>query len=265
VTALPFVKWVGSKRSIVDVVLSRMPDSVEEYYEPFVGGGAVFFALVSEGRVRHAHLSDTNQRLITTYTAVRDDPQGVIKLLRQHSRKSEEAYFYKLRDAFNGGGLDGTSTAAAFIYLNKTCYNGLWRVNKDGDFNVPWGHHKSRYIPDEDGIMAASRALAGAEISCRPFDATPIEPDGFYYLDPPYDETYADYHHEGFGHLKQELLADFTAKLDVAEAGWLLSNSDTPFIRSLYAGCNISVVESKRTVGCTPASRGRVNELLISP
>ncbi len=261
--ARPFVKWVGGKRSIIEPLLARLPARMDAYYEPFLGGGAVFFALANEHRVRSAHLSDANERLVTTYKAVRDDVEAVIALLRRHARLTSKGHFYRVRERLNSGRLDEAQTAAAFIYLNKVCFNGVWRVNRDGAFNVPWGHHKRPYVPDEDGLRAASAALARASISHHEFDATLIDPDGFYYFDPPYDGAYAGYSRHGFGPEAHGRLADFTEKLDAAGAHWLLSNADTLFVRQLYKGRTIEVVESRRTVSRSAAGRGTVGELLV--
>lgn len=242
-----------------------MPGFMEEYYEPFVGGGSVFFALASSGRLRRAHLSDSNCMLVRTYRAVRDDPQSVTELLWWHAQRSSQGHYNQVRNWLNEGRLSQAGAAAAFIYLNKTCFNGLWRVNKDGAFNAAWGHHKSSYVPDEAGIMAASEALALAEISCRPFWAVPVAKEGFYYLDPPYDGAYCGYASHGFGRADHERLAGFTEELAAAEAAWLLSNADTPFIRQLYRNRRIEVVESLRAVSRCSASRGWSAELLIGP
>lgn len=263
VQARPFVKWVGGKRSIIGPLLARLPERIDAYYEPFLGGGAVFFALANEHRVRFAHLSDTNERLVVAYNAVRDDVEAVIALLCRHARLSSQEHYYRVRDSLNSGRLDKAETAAALIYLNKTCFNGLWRVNGAGAFNVPWGHCKRPFAPDEAGLRAASATLAHATISHREFDATPVDPDGFYYFDPPYDGTFADYDEGGFGLEAHGRLANWTEKLDAAGAGWLLSNGDTPFVRRLYKGRAIEVVESRRTVSRSAAGRGTVGELLV--
>lgn len=263
--AKPFVKWVGGKRSIMGPLLARFPERVGAYYEPFVGGGSVFFALANEDRLHVACLSDANQRLATTYDAVKNDAEGVIALLHRHAQLSSSAHYYQTREELNAGALDDVETAAAFIYLNRRCFNGLWRVNASGGFNASWGYYKKPYVPDEEGLRAASAALACADISCRPFDAAPIDPDGFYYFDPPYDGTYTDYTGDRFGPDEHERLAAYTERLDEAGAGWLLSNADTPFVRHLYRGRAVQIVESTRTVNCSGAGRGKTGELIIGP
>jgi DNA adenine methylase len=247
----------------VPSVLRRLPKHIDAYYEPFLGGGSVFFALVNERRVRFAHLSDANERLVKTYQAVRDDVGKVIELLHEHARLSCREHYYSTRERLNSWTTDAATTAADFIYLNKTCFNGVWRVNKAGDFNVPWAHHERPFVVDEDGLRAASAALVRATVTWRPFDATPVDPDGVYYLDPPYDGTYAGYTGDVFTDDDQRELADYTEKLDVAGAAWLLSNADTPFVRQLYAGRRIQVVRSVRTVSRSAASRGQARELLV--
>jgi len=261
--AYPFLKWVGSKRSLLPVLLARSPKHMDAYYEPFLGGGNVFFALASARRVHFAHLSDNNERLVIAYQAVRDNVEAVIGLLREHARRSSPEHYYATRERFNYWVGDKETTAADLIYLNKTSFNGVWRVNKDGAYNVPWGQRPQPYAPDEDGLRAASAALERATVTWRPFDATPVDGNGFYYLDPPYDGAYSAYTGDGFGPEEHQLLADWTEKLDVAGAGWLLSNADTPFVRRLYRGRRLEVVRSLRTVSRDAAGRGTVDELLV--
>ena len=263
VQARPFVKWVGSKRSILTVLLGRLPKHMDAYYEPFLGGGSLFFALVNKGRIRWAHLSDDNERLVIAYQAVRDDVEAVIERLHDHAKLSGKEHYYATRERFNQWPTDKAVMAADLIYLNKTCFNGLWRVNKEGAFNVPWGQRPRVYTPDEEGLRAASVALTRATITWRPFDATPVDPDGFYYFDPPYHGTFSGYTGDDFDEEAHRRLADYTEKLDVAGAGWLLSNADTEFTRRLYAGRRIEVVSSLRTVSRDAAGRGEVKELLV--
>lgn len=262
-TARPFLKWVGGKSSLLPLLLERVPDRIDEYYEPFLGGGSLFFALASRGRLRHAHLSDVNKDLVVTYNAVRDDVDAVIQALRTHAELSCEEHYYEARDLFNSGALDPIGTAATMIYLNRVGFNGVWRVNSSGELNVPWGR-RDDFCPDEDGLRASSKALAQADISHRQFDSTPVGADGFYYFDPPYDATYEKYTKGGFGRDCHERLADYTEKLDVVGAKWLLSNSGTDFVRSLWAGRKIEDVEVCRRVGGSGASRGKAKEILVS-
>jgi len=258
----PFVKWVGGKRTILPEVLGRIPCSFDAYYEPFLGGGAVFFAL--DLAAVPAHLSDTNRRLIDTYRAVRNEPETVIRLLEAHADTPGKDHYMRTRDRFNSGNLSRAETAAAFIYLNFNCFNGVYRENASGGFNVPWRPPRRPWKPDVDRLLAASKALQGTTLDAYGFESTPVDRGGFYYLDPPYHETFGGYSHERFDGGDHRRLADWCRRLDAAGARWLLSNSDTPLIRGLYAAYHIRTVSSLRVVGGVGAGRGRVPELLVS-
>jgi DNA adenine methylase len=258
VTARPFIKWVGGKRSILPALLARMPAEYDTYCEPFLGGTALFYAVNPE----RAYLSDVNFTLILTYTAVRDDLDGLItalKVLRaKHDKDSYLAARLKVAKE-----KDPTKLAALFIYLNKTCYNGLYRVNKSGAFNVPMGSYTDPAILDEENLRAASKELQMAEIKQHSFEHLPIRAKNFYYLDPPYHKTFSSYDGSGFGDADHVKLAEFCAKLHSAGCFFMLSNSDTPFIRGLYKNYNIEVVKAGRTISCKGNQRGKENELLI--
>jgi DNA adenine methylase len=258
IVARPFIKWVGGKRSILPILLERMPAQYDTYCEPFLGGAALFYAVNPE----RAYLSDVNFTLILTYTAVRDNLDGVIaelKVLR--AAHDKEAYLAaRLKVAKEN---DPAKLAALFIYLNKTCYNGLYRVNKSGAFNVPMGSYTDPAILDEENLRAASRELGTAEIKQHSFEHLPIRARNFYYLDPPYHKTFSSYDGSGFGDTDHEKLAAFCAKLHAAGCFFMLSNSDTPFIRGLYKDFQIEVVKAGRTVSCKGNQRGKENELLI--
>lgn len=259
----PFLKWAGGKRSLLPQLLARFPERVGSYCEPFVGGGSVFFALTARNHGMQARLSDANRRLIDTYTTVRDTPTEVLRLLRRHAAQDSRDHYYETRDRLNRGRIDRTHTAAAFIYLNKAGFNGMYRESQAGRFNVPWGHHKSRYAPDVDGLAAASGALSGTELVCCEFDASPVDPDTFYYLDPPYHNTFSGYTKHSFDDDTQGRVADFCNKLDVSGARFVLSNSDTPLTRDLYRDFVVEEVVSRSTVSRSVSSRGQVRELLV--
>lgn len=259
----PFVKWPGGKRLLLPEILGRVPASYGAYYEPFVGGGAVFFALDPTGNGHRAYLSDVNRRLATTYRAVRDHPDKVIAALLRHATRPGKPHYLKVRDRFNSGRLDPVGIAAAFIYLNKNCFNGVYRENSSGKFNVPWRESPSRWVPDIEGILAASGALQGAQVTDSGFDAVPVDPDGFYYFDPPYDGTFSSYSRGGFDADAHRRLADLCCRLDQVGARWLLSNSDTPFVRDLYRDFELDVVLAKRSVNRSATGRGKVAEVLV--
>lgn len=257
-TARPFLKWVGGKRSILPELLKRLPEEYETYNEPFLGGGALYFA----EQPKDAYLSDINFHLILTFQKVRDDVDGVIRALKVHARLHSPEYYTRARARLFKE-KDTTKLAALFIYLNKTCFNGLYRVNRTGQFNVPIGDYKNPPILDEDNLRACSKLLQGADIRQQPFSQITPHKGDFFYLDPPYHETYEGYSAHGFGDEEHKKLAEFCKQIDAKGGYFMLSNSDTPFVRSLYKGYTIEDVSAARSVSCKSHQRGRENELLI--
>lgn len=257
-TARPFLKWVGGKRSILDELLKRMPDEYETYNEPFLGGGALYFSV----QPKEAYLSDINFHLILTFRAVRDDLDNLIRALKVHASRHSPEYYSRARTRLFKE-KDTTKLAALFIYINKTCFNGLYRVNKSGEFNVPIGDYKNPPILDEENLRAASKVLQGANIEQKPFTQINPHKGDFFYLDPPYHETYEGYSAHGFGDAEHTALAAFCRKVDEKGGFFMLSNSDTPFVRKLYNGYTIETVSASRSVSCKANQRGKENELLI--
>ena len=231
--ASPFIKWAGGKRSLIPSLAPHIPERIGTYWEPFVGGGAVFFTMAN--RMDRAVLSDTNEELIVTYQTVKNDVDALIEALRAHAtRHDDDGYYLRVR------AMEPTAPveiAARFIYLNKTCYNGLYRVNKAGKFNVPKGRYKNPKICNEDGLRAASAVLAKATIRIGGFDRV-VKPgaDDFIYCDPPYDDCFTEYQAAGFDAADQERLRNAIDGWADAGAQVMLSNSDTPLIRRLYRG-----------------------------
>lgn len=256
--ARPFLKWVGGKRSVLPVLLARLPESYGVYRELFIGGGALFFA-VQPGE---AYLSDINFHLMLTYQAVRDDVNRLILNLNIHQKNHCKDYFQKARERI-GRETDTTKIAALVIYLNKTCFNGLYRVNKAGRFNVPIGSYKDPTILDKEVLRADSEVLQGIELKQHPFWQTPVRREDFYYLDPPYHQVYANYDSSRFGDAEHKRLAEFCEELDEAKAYFMLSNSDTQLIRSLFSKFNIERAAATRSVSCKGQSRGKETELVI--
>ncbi len=263
----PFVKWAGGKRDIAPQILCRMPERIDRYFEPFVGGGAVFFALAQAGRIKRAFLSDTNSDLIAAYRAVRDEPAALIESLQFHAihhRMSQRQYYYSVRGSQPTSDLE---RGARLIYLNKTCYNGLYRENKRGEFNVPIGRYSKPLICDADGLMAASKALAIADLRVCSFDE--IEPGcgDVVYCDPPYEGCFCGYQAGGFGRAQQRDLHDRILAWQKTGCRTVLSNSDHPFIRELYPGYQFQVMQVvvRYGIGGKGASRDSIRgELLIS-
>jgi len=266
--AAPFVKWVGGKGRLVDELARRGPPTYRRYFEPFVGGGALFFHLAPASAV----LSDVNPDLIATYSALQTDVESVIEELARHREAHSEEYYYAMRDGWNADAAPTPAArAAAFIYLNKTCYNGLWRVNSRGRFNVPAGRYVNPAILDAERLRNASRALRTATVQVAPFERVIDEAwrGDFVYFDPPYDpvsETalFTSYAAGGFGAADQERLAEVFAKLAERGCAVLLSNSDTPLTRRLYRRWRVDRVLAARAVNSRADRRGAVSEIVVS-
>ena len=254
----PFLKWVGGKRSILHELEERVPKVYSNYHELFVGGGALFFKL----RPKRAYLSDINSRLIQTYRSVRDEVGAVIDMLRILEASHSKANYLKRREEFNVS-KSSVAIASLFIYLNKTCFNGLYRENKKGEFNVPIGTIRDKEIYSQEHLNEVSKCLKSAVINHQHFSDSKINANDFYYLDPPYHQTYSHYVSGGFDENEQKCLFSFCKKIDIAGGYFMLSNSNTVFIRDLYKRFNIEVVESSRSVSCNVKQRGKVKEVII--
>ena len=265
--ARPVLKWAGGKGRLLPELLGRTPSTFEVYHEPFIGGGALFFALAGQGRLGRAYLSDANPSLIDVYLALRDDVEAVIGVLREHVY--ERAHYYRVR-ALDPANLSRPERAARVIYLNKTCYNGLYRENRKGQFNVPFGRYKNPTICDEPNLRAASRVLQGVDIGRRHFCTIVhyAQPGDFVYFDPPYHPlsataNFTAYDRSGFGPDDQRQLRDVFAALGERGARAMLSNSDTPFVRELYDGFAIDQVHVARAVNSKASGRGKVAEVIV--
>ena len=273
--ARPFLKWAGGKTALLPQLLDAAPEQIDTYYEPFLGGGALFFALQAEGRFTRAVLSDSNRELINAYTQVRDNVDGLIRALQVHQHKYRAAedraeYYYTIRGKRLTCDLGG---AANLIFMNKTGYNGLYRVNSKGHFNVPHGRYQNPTICDEDNLRAASDALQGVKLSVADFaeaPATAAEGD-FVYFDPPYvpvSETsyFTSYTATDFGMADQERLAAAASRLAQRGSSVVLSNSGHPNVAAMYRGdCfDLNHVEARRNINSNSAERGVVREYLIS-
>jgi DNA adenine methylase len=264
----PFLKWAGGKTALLHEILPRLPSEINTYYEPFLGGGAVFFALASEARFKRAILSDANEELARTYGTLRDNPNQLIGSLKKHVY--EEDHYYAVRN-IRPEKLGFSARAARFIYLNRTCFNGLYRVNKKGEFNVPFGRYTNPTICDETTLRLAAAALKSVAICSIDFERVIMtaEQRDTVYFDPPYvpvSETsnFTSYSKDGFGEADHFRLRNCFAALDNRGVHVLLSNSDTPFVRKLYKGFKIEKVEAPRRVNSKASKRGNVSELLIS-
>ena len=238
---MPVVKWVGGKRQLIDEIKSRIPKTYKTYYEPFFGGGAVLFAL----QPKRAVINDLNDSLIKTYRVIKDNADELIASLSLHENTSE--YFYEIRNedlypkTFNLK--SEVEIASRLIYLNKTCFNGLFRVNSSGHFNTPFGNYKNPNIVNEPVIRAVSKYFNDNEISILNGDFAAAcqgaQKGDFVYLDPPYDPvsdtaSFTGYNAGGFGSEEQIRLRDLCVELDEKGVKFLLSNSSTKFIMELY-------------------------------
>ena len=267
-TAKPVLKWAGGKTRLLTEILDRLPAKIDTYYEPFVGGGAVFFALAGQGRFRRAVLADQNPDLIEVYRALQKEGEEVIRALREYKDYNDEQSYYQIRAQAPRG---RARRAARFIYLNKTGYNGLYRVNRSGSFNVPFGRYKNPKILDEPALRAASAALEGARLRCADFEHVVCNaaPGDAVYFDPPYLPLSKTANFTAFGRQPFELPAHKRlARVFTESAGrgvhTLLSNSSTDVARGLYAGHTIDTVQGRRSISCKGHSRGPVDEILVT-
>jgi DNA adenine methylase len=261
----PFLKWVGGKRQLLPMLLRRLPTGPARYFEPFLGGGALFFALCP----KRAVLADRNERLIRTYRGVRDHVDEVIRLLRNYPH--DAGFYDRLREQDIDAASDA-ELAAWFIYLNKTGFNGLYRVNRSNRFNVPFGDYANPTLCDEPTLRSCSRALAGADLVHGDFAVTVAnaERGDLVYFDPPYvpmseTSSFTSYTSDGFGPEDQIRLRDTARTLLDRGVGVLISNSATPFVRRIYAeGFHLAEVHATRRVNSQATGRGAIAELIIS-
>lgn len=267
----PIVKWVGGKRQLLDSIIPLIPAHTT-YFEPFVGGGAVFFKL----QPKTAVINDSNKELMNVYSVIWDKPEELIEKLEQHKQNNTEEYFYTIRamdrDKSQYEQQTDVDRAARIIYLNKTCYNGLFRVNSAGEFNAPWGRYKNPNITNETTIRAINKFLqkANITISCGDYKKSlaGAKKGAFVYLDPPYmpissSSSFTGYTALGFGEEEQLLLKEQCDKLHKKGVKFLLSNSCCDFIENLYKDYIIEKVSAKRTINAIPEKRGAINEVLI--
>ncbi len=288
--AKPFVKWVGGKSQLLDEIREKYPSQIEKYCEPFVGGGAVLFDVLSKFKPKKVLINDINNELINTYKQIRDNCENLIaqlseihSLYKSQSMEKNKAYFYEKRERYNelkvnGDKAENLEKAALFIFLNKTCFNGLYRVNSKGLFNVPFNNAKNPLLCDEENLCACSSLLQNVEMKvgdykeCGAF----IDKKTFVYIDPPYrpltqTAAFTSYSENGFADKEQIELGNFITEISKKGAVVLASNSDPKnadknddFFDKLYANFNIERVSASRMVNSNAKKRGSINELLIS-
>jgi len=290
--AKPFVKWAGGKSQILHNIRAKYPaelgKSITKYAEPFVGGGAVLFDVLNRYNLDSVYLSDINRELITTYTVIRDNADELIAMLSaiqsnywQANEETRKVYYYAKRERFNtlkAAQNNNIETAALFIFLNRTCFNGLYRVNAKGCYNVPMGSYKKPAICDTENIQAVSSCLQGVNIVCGDYQSSRafIDNKTLAYFDPPYrplskTSSFTAYAQDGFGDSEQAELARFIDELSDKGAFVVASNSDPKntndeddFFDRLYRKHTISRISANRMINSSANGRGKINELLIA-
>ena len=263
----PIVKWVGGKRQLMFELLKNMPENYNRYFEPFIGGGALFFELQPD----NAYISDMNEELINLYQVVRDNVDELVADLQKHDISKE--YFMEIRNIDRTEEYENWSDiqkASRFIYLNRTCFNGMYRVNSKGEFNVPCGHYKNPRILDENNLINCSNLLQRTEIKHADFSEIlkKVKKDDFVYFDPPYvplseTSSFTSYTKDGFDMDMQFKLRDVCDELDSIGVQFLLSNSDTKLVNELYENYNIKKVFASRQINANADGRGKITEVLV--
>jgi DNA adenine methylase len=263
----PVLKWAGGKRQLLPQILARLPERIETYFEPFLGGGAVFFELCSKQLFRRAVLADRNAELVSVYLALKQDPEALIRALERYQKRHSEDEYYRVREQRPRSLV---ARAARVIYLNKTGFNGLYRVNRSGGFNVPFGRYEKPRIVNEARLRAAARALEKIDVRVGDFAeiCALARPGDAVYLDPPYlplskTASFAEYHADPFGLEEHQRLAQVFGALGARGVAAVLSNSDTPATRRLFRGFRVESVKARRPINSDRAGRGVVNEILV--
>ena len=288
-SAKPFLKWAGGKTQLISEIEKNLPNlTIDTYVEPFVGSGAVLFWILDEFvQLVKAVVNDINEDLINTYKTIQSTPKELISILEilqseYHSLEKEEdkkkEYYYQKRELFNNRKQSKTAHSALFIFLNRTCFNGLYRVNRKNEFNVPMGSYKKPTICDKSNILTVSEALQKVELLCGDFEQTVnyTTSNTFFYFDPPYKplsdtSSFNSYAKDEFNDEEQIRLKNFCDKLDRMGHSWILSNSDVKgknpnddFFDELYSNFTIKRVDAKRSINANPEKRGFLTELLIT-
>ncbi len=265
-----FVKWVGGKKQLLSQFEKFFPNQINRYFEPFVGGGAVAFHILNNYKPKEVYLFDINEELINCYNQIKNNPSQLISKLQEHKIKHNEEYFYHVRNQ-NPKQLNELDKASRFIYLNKTCFNGLYRVNSKGGFNVPMGKYKNPLISPKDDITQINSLLQKTNIKCASFkEVLKFAKKGdFVYFDPPYyplkkGASFTTYTKDNFLEKEQIELSEVFKKLDKKGCKVMLSNSDTELIKSLYKDYNVSFVKATRMINCNGQNRGKINEVVIT-
>lgn len=272
VTLQPFTKWTGGKRQLLPVIRELIPKTYNRYFEPFVGGGALFFDLAPKDAV----INDFNAELINCYQQIKDNPQELIEILKVHQEYNSKEYYLDLRSADRDERIDMMSEvqrAARILYMLRVNFNGLYRVNSKNQFNVPYGRYKNPKIVDEELISAISVYINNNQLEIKVGDfekaIVDVRTGDFVYFDPPYiplSETsaFTSYTHEGFSFADQVRLRDAFKRLSDTGAYVMLSNSSSALVEELYKDFNIHYVEATRTNGAKSSSRRKISEIIVT-
>ena len=273
IKAKPFVKWAGGKRQIINELKRYVPEEYNCYYEPFIGGGALFFELAP----KHAVINDSNKELMNVYKVMTDDEKysKMCKLLNNYETKNSEEFYYEIRnkdrDTEKFDKLNDYTKAARTIYINKACFNGLYRVNSKNEFNVPFGKKTKLNTYEGENILTVHMYLTmnNIDIRCMDFEESvkDAKEGDFVYFDPPYDSdtsTFNSYTEEGFDRNEHIRLAYVYKELDKKGVKVMLSNHNTEYINELYKGYNIHVINAKRSINSKGNKRGNVEEVIIT-
>lgn len=268
----PILKWVGGKRQLLKDIKELIPKQITTYVEPFIGGGALFFDL----QPNKAIINDYNEELINVYRVVKEEPEKLLIILEEHHKLNSEDYFYKIRALDRNDNYKDMSyieKAARIIYLNKTCYNGLFRVNQAGQFNTPYGKYKNPNIINRPTILAMSKyfnEMKSLKIISGDYANTlkGLKKGSFVYFDPPYlpissSSSFTGYTDQGFGYDEQVRLKTECDKLNKRGIRFMLSNSDHPLIKELYKEYTIITVRANRAINSNVNKRGEINEVLV--
>ena len=289
----PFVKWAGGKGSLISQITKYYPEDlktgvIDKYVEPFVGGGAVLIDILQKYDVKEAYAYDTNKDLINAYNVIKTDVNSLINKLKKYEdeyisleMEDRKKYYYDVRSEYNSSeikeGKTSLKRAAEFIFLNRTCFNGLYRVNQSGDFNVPMGKYKNPTICDEENLEALSKLIKNVEFICGDYQTTEeiVDKNTFVYFDPPYrplsvTSGFNSYTKDDFDDEDQKQLASYFRTLDTKDAKLMLSNSnpknvneEDTFFDDIYSGFNINELQANRMINANANKRGKISELLI--
>lgn len=289
----PFVKWAGGKGSLIPQITKYYPEDlktgvIDKYVEPFVGGGAVLIDILQKYDVKEAYAYDTNKDLINAYNVIKTEVNSLINKLKKYEdeyisleMEDRKKYYYDVRSEYNSSeikeGKISLKRAAEFIFLNRTCFNGLYRVNQSGDFNVPMGKYKNPTICDEENLEALSKLIKNVEFICGDYQTTEeiVDKNTFVYFDPPYrplsvTSGFTSYTKDDFDDEDQKQLASYFRTLDTKDAKLMLSNSnpknvdeEDTFFDDIYSGFNIKELQANRMINANANKRGKISELLI--